>query len=84
MMIVLTKSRRLIMQERYETYDTKDIWKKNGVLYGVFDDGTIGKYNKTYDPTWYTVVDADQLAQTVKDLKNGDFGFDEFDNLSQF
>ena len=84
MMIVLTKSRRLSMQERYETYDAKDTWKKNGILYGVFDDGTIVKYNKTYDPTWYTVVDADQLTQTVKDLKNGDFEFDEFDNLSQF
>ena len=50
----------------------------------MFDDGTIIKYNKTYDPTWYTVVDADQLTQTIKDLKNGDFDFDEFDNLSQF
>lgn len=72
------------MKENYETFDATETWNIVETQYGVFDDGTIVEYDENSDPSRYVVVDADQLEQTVKDLKSGDFEFDEFDTIDEF
>lgn len=56
-------------------------WRKGGYLYCAFIDGTIMEYGLHRIPNRYVEVDRFELHETIYELKNGEYDFDDLEPM---